>query len=260
MIKLSAIILEKNEQETIEDCLKSIQFVDEIIVLDSGSKDNTLTIVKKYTDNIVVINWTNFANARNNAINYTKGDWLLYVDADERITPKLQEEIKQVINSEKSNNGYFINRENYYLGKKWPTKDKVQRLFKKDKLIKWHGDLHETPEIIGEFGILDNPLIHITHRSLSQMLEKTIVWSDIEAKLRFDAHHPKISWWRLVRVMTTEFYNYFFKQKGFAAGVVGLIESLYQSFSIFITYVKLYELQIMDEKEKRPKRLEGAEG
>jgi glycosyltransferase involved in cell wall biosynthesis len=242
-MKLSILILTKNENEMIEDCLRSVAFGNEIIIIDSRSTDQTRETAQKYTDKIFTIEWSNFAEARNDAREKAHSEWILYLDADERITPKLQEEIVKIINSESKFNGYFINRDNFYLGKKWPTQDKVQRLFKKDKLIKWYGELHETPEIKGEFGTLENPLVHFTHRNLSQMLEKTIVWSDIEAKLRFNVNHPKVTWWRLLRVMTTEFYNYYIKQKGFKAGVIGLIESFYQSFSIFITYVKLYELQ-----------------
>ena len=92
-------------------------------------------------------------------------------------------------------------------------------------------------------------LLHFTHRDLSSMVEKTIEWSEIEAELRFQAGHPEISWWRFPKVMFGEFYNYFIKQRGFKAGTVGIIESIYQVFSIFVTYARLWEKQ---KDENRP--------
>jgi glycosyltransferase involved in cell wall biosynthesis len=248
-MKLSAVILTKNEEEMIKDCLESVRFVDEIIIIDANSSDKTREIAQKYTPNIYIYPPPGFADHRNFGLEKSHGQWILYLDADERVTPGLKREVLNLVNSNTDSNGFFVKRDNFYLGKKWPSQDKIQRLFRKEKFIKWLGELHETPQIKGGYGILENPLIHITHRNLSQMLKKTIEWSSIEAKLRFDAHHPKVTWWRLLRVMTTEFWNYYVKQRGFRAGTVGIIESLYQSFSIFITYVKLYELQIKQEEK-----------
>ena len=248
-MKLSAVILTKNEEEMIKDCLESVRFVDEIIIIDANSSDKTREIAQKYTPNIYIYPPPGFADHRNFGLEKSHWQWILYLDADERVTPGLKREVLNLVNSNTDSNGFFVKRDNFYLGKKWPSQDKIQRLFRKEKFIKWLGELHETPQIKGGYGILENPLIHITHRNLSQMLKKTIEWSSIEAKLRFDAHHPKVTWWRLLRVMTTEFWNYYVKQRGFRAGTVGIIESLYQSFSIFITYVKLYELQIKQEEK-----------
>ena len=107
----------------------------------------------------------------------------------------------------------------------------------------WKGILHESPIIDGEIGILDGFVLHYTHRDLSSMLAKTIQWSDYEARLRYDANHPKMTWWRFPRVMIPAFYNSFITQQGWKIGVIGFIESVFQMFSIFITYAKLWELQ-----------------
>ncbi len=107
----------------------------------------------------------------------------------------------------------------------------------------WKGQLHESPVIEGEVGELNGYLLHYTHRTLSQMLKKTIEWSRVEAQLRYNSGHPKMSWWRFPRVMISTFFDYYIVQRGYKIGTAGLIESMYQSFSIFVTYARLWELQ-----------------
>jgi hypothetical protein len=102
---------------------------------------------------------------------------------------------------------------------------------------------------VGLVGNLAGELKHDTHRSLEEMVAKTNEWSEIEAELRKSAHHPLISWWRLLRVTVTGFWNSFILQGGWRAGTVGWIESMYQGFSLFITYAKLWEMQ---EKDRKP--------
>jgi len=114
----------------------------------------------------------------------------------------------------------------------------------KSRILKgWKGQLHESPIIEGSIGELDGYIFHFTHRDLESMLDKTIEWSSVEALLRYNSGHPQITWWRFPRVMITAFLNSYIKQQGFRAGAVGVVESMYQSFSMFITYAKLWELQ-----------------
>jgi len=125
----------------------------------------------------------------------------------------------------------------------WTAIEKLERLFKKDALKSWKGQLHESPEIQGEAGELDGFLLHYTHRDLASMLTKTNEWSAIEAKLRYDTFHPQMEWWRFFRVMWTGFSNSYIQQGGWKVGTAGLIESVYQGFSMFVTYAKLWEMQ-----------------
>lgn len=253
MNKLSVLILTKNEEKNIEECLKSVEWCDEIIIIDDYSTDETLKEIKKLRNSVIKgktkifkkqMN-NNFAEQRNFGLDKTTGDWILSIDADERMTPELVNSIQHTVNSQ--NNyfaGYKLRRKNFYFGNnEWPYIEKLERLFRKDRLRGWYGELHESPRVEGEIGELDGFLLHYTHRNLSSMVEKTIEWSKIEAELRLKAGHPKMTWWRFPRVMFGEFFNYYIKQQGFKAGTVGLIESLYQSFSIFITYARLWEMQ-----------------
>lgn len=132
----------------------------------------------------------NFAEARNFGLNKSKGEWILYIDADERISADLVHEIKQELVINSAYNAYKIRRVNYYLGKVWPHQEMLERLFKKSTLLSWSGKVHESARVQGDIGQLKNHLIHYTHRNLFEMVQNTIVWSEIEAKLRFDAGHP----------------------------------------------------------------------
>ncbi len=246
MIKISAIILTKNAEELIADCLDSVSFCDEIIVIDDNSTDRTVDLAKHMGAHVFSDEAKSFAEKRNFGLKKAKGKWILYVDSDERISPELKTSIQDLVAKERSTvSAYRIKRKNFYFGNhEWPYIEKLERLFKKTKLQEWYGDLHETAKVDGEIAdIEDGFLFHYTHRDLTSMVEKTIKWSDVEADLRLKANHPKMSGWRFFRVMLTAFYGSYIKQEGWRAGTAGLVESIYQSFSMFITYAKLWEKQ-----------------
>ena len=183
---------------------------------------------------------------RNFAFSKVSFDWILYIDADERLTDEFKKEVKGVLDNFREENGiggFFIKRKTFFFGKNWGLSDKMQRLFYKKNFIGWEGVVHETPKIKGSFSEIKSPILHLTHRNLYQMLEKTNEWSEYEAKLRFDSKHPKMSWWRFLRIMLTGFFKSYLLEKGYKNGTAGIIESIYQSFSMFITYAKLWEKQ-----------------
>lgn len=240
---LSAIVIAKNNADVISDCLASLNFCDEIILVDAGSTDETVAIAKKFKSKIVEGEKLNFAKQRNIGKHAAKGDWILYIDTDERVSKPLQDEIVDRVTTA-TLSAFRLQRQNYYLGNHaWPKIEKLERLFKKSDLIEWYGELHETAKVKGEVGDLKGLIYHYTHRDLFSMLQKTILWSDIEAKLRIGSNHPSMSWWRFFRVMLTAFYDSYITQRGYKVGTAGLVESMYQAFSIFVTYAKLWELQ-----------------
>lgn len=247
-MKLTGIIIAKNEEQMIEDCLKSLSFCDEVVVVDNNSKDKTVEIAKKHQAKVYTDDYLDFSESRNLGLAKAEGDWVLYVDADERVSKELAESIKEKIKSDEIK-VYKVIRKNYYFGNnEWPHLEKLERLFFKKDFKGWTGKLHESPVYDGKAGVLNGFLLHFTHRDLSSMVSKTNKWSDTEALLRFNSNHPKMSWWRFPRVMLTAFFDSYIKQGGWKVGAAGLIESIYQSFSIFITYAKLWELQNLHKK------------
>ena len=251
-MNLSIIILAKNEAESIGACLDSLSPLDslEILVIDDGSTDDTVSIAEYKNARVISHQKKNFAEARNFALKQTKGEWILYIDADERVTLELASEIRKQLRNNSMWDAGRITRINYYLGKRWPTSEQVIRLFRKSKLKEWFGELHESPVVEGTVFDLAGSIHHFTHRTLSEMVENTLVWSEIEAKLRLANNHPPVSWWRIPRVMIPVFVNYYITQRGWQAGTVGLIESIYQAFSMFITYGRLWEMQNLTQNSK----------
>lgn len=244
MSKISTVIIARNEEKMIEDALDSVSFCDEIIVIDNNSTDNTKKIAEKKNAKVYDVNSNDFSFLRNYGLEKSSSEWILYLDSDERVSEQLQSSIKKVVSNGSEYSAFFLKRKNYYFGKnEWPQIEKLERLFKKQNLKKWKGQLHESPIIEGSIGELDGYIFHFTHRDLDSMLNKTIEWSSTEALLRYNSGHPQMTWWRFPRVMITAFLNSYIKQQGFRAGAVGLMESMYQAFSIFITYAKLWELQ-----------------
>ncbi len=241
---LSAIIITKNEELMIEDCLKSVSFADELIVVDTGNTDRTNEIASKFNSKIIRSHGTNYSAWRNDGLSNSTGDWILFVDADERVSRELAQEIQKV----RTPGSYLIPRKNNYLGKfmehgGW-GKEKILRLFYKSNLNGYINQLHEQPQITGEIFELKNPLLHYSHRDLNSMFEKTLQFTAVESKNRLITNHPSMSWWRFIRVMLTEFYIRFIKYQAWRDGTEGIIDGMFQIYNTFIIYARLWELQI----------------
>lgn len=255
---LSVIILTKNEEKMIGACLESVKFADGIIVADNGSTDGTLDRVKSLESThpsfggrvkVVRFEEQDFASLRNKAMEKATGDWVLYVDADERVLESLREEILRLTSlaQDDEDSAYAISRRNIIFGKEIDygpyKKDWVIRLFKKVNFENWTGKVHETPHFKGKLGYTKNSFLHLTHRSVDQFILKSLEWSKIDADLRLEAGHPKMSGWRFLRIFITEIWNQGFLRKGFFNGDIGIMDSILQAFSLYITYVRVWELQ-----------------
>lgn len=247
MKELTVIIISRSDEDVISDAILSARkLAEEVIVVDSNNDDKTRIIADRLKARVIKHPFKNFSDQRNFGILHATTPWILYLDSDERLTDEFCKEVEQVLSSrsvDSNVNGYFINRKTYYFGHDWKYQDKVQRIFYRKKFLEWRGVVHETPVIDGEFGTINAPIKHFTHRNLSQMIRKTNEWSEYEARLRFESGHPQMASWRFLRVMATEFIKSYVKNGGYKNGVYGIIEAMYQAFSIFITYAKLWELQ-----------------
>ena len=244
---LSVIIIARNEEPRIKKCIEALDFADEILVIDNNSTDKTAEVASRHDARVVSLHELDFAKLRNIGADTAESSWILYVDADETVTPQLASSIRKAIQTdEELYGGYELYRRNHYLGARWPKSEWMLRLIRKNALQGWHGRLHETALVKGSVGKLEGILLHDTHRTLSEMVDKTNEWSETEAALRYSIHHPSITWWRILRVILTGFWHSFVAQGGWRAGTVGWIESIYQGFSMFVTYAKLWELQQKD--------------
>lgn len=245
-MKISALILTLNEEEMISDCIKQLSFADEIVILDQNSKDRTLEIAKQCGAIVMQKSTGEFDKDRNLLRNNARGEWLLYLDADERLTTDTQAEINNLIHNGKKS-AYYFPRQNYILGKWlkhggwWP--DYVPRLFKKADLLSWEGKVHESPTVRGQFGYAKTPIKHLTARSVTKMLDKSTKWAKIEAGLYAKANAPKVTKIKVIKAMTREFILRYFIKFGLLDGYIGLIQSLFQTWHKAIILVYLWEIQ-----------------
>lgn len=245
-LPISALILSRNEQANIQDCLEQLDFVDEIILLDQDSRDKTLEIAQKFQCKIISSSEESFSKKRNMLAKAAKNDWLLYIDADERLEKESVDEIfRAVTNGDHS--VYLFPRKNIILGKWlkhggwWP--DYVPRLFKKSDLLKWTGKVHESPKTSGTIGYFKTPLTHLTAPNVSHMFEKTIKYAKVEALLYFKSQSPSVNIPKVIYASVREFLKRYFLKSGFLDGRVGLVESAYQAYHTAVVLVHLWELQ-----------------
>lgn len=252
---ISVIIIAKNEASMIVPAIESASFADEVLVIDTGSTDTTPALSKK--SGARVVNYTtgkSFSDWRNFGLKEAHGEWIVYLDADERISKALATEIQSIVSAQKpSSYAYAIPRSNEIFGKEfrhggwWP--DYVKRFYKRSELKKWVGDLHEEPVFEGPMNHLENHLVHIKHETIFEMVEKTNYWSAIEGRLMFEAHHPQMNVVRFMSGMFREFWKRMIVHMAFLDGKKGIIMAMYQVFSRFCSYTKLWELQIQSKNK-----------
>lgn len=246
---IGAVIIAKNEEEKIAGCLESItKWVDEVIVVDGGSIDRTREIAKSFGAKVVELVEGDFSERRTLGTDKVSSSWVLHIDADERVTPELKREILNVVGNVTSLTHFAIPRINYVFNKRmkhcglWP--DYVVRLFRKDSFVSWRGALHEQPVIKGKLGYLESAFVHIKHDNLFDIVKKTNSWSNVEADLMLKAGHPPMNVPRFLSAMFREFWLRMIKQKAFLDGVEGVVYGIYQVYSRFLSYAKLWEMQI----------------
>ena len=243
MEKISVIIITKNEEENIRDCLNSIKWADEILIVDSGSKDKTIEIAKGFTEKIFEKKWEGFAVQKRYALSLTSNELVLNLDADERVSEKLKEEI-QGLNF--SYDGYFIPRENYFLNKKITTcgweKDNQLRLFKKSSAKVTEKLIHEGFVVDGKVDYLKNPIVHFTFTSIEKSFSKINSYSTLQA-LEVYRNKKKVTSGTIVSHGLSAFLRYYFSLKGYKDGIFGLMISLFNSITTLLTYMKIWEYQ-----------------
>ncbi len=248
--KISAIIITKNEENNISDCLASVSWCDEIIVVDSGSTDNTIELCRKYTDKILITtDWPGFGIQKNRALEMATSEWVLSIDADERVTQVLRQEIKQTI-ANCAQSSFRIPRQSSYCGRiikhsGW-SPDYVIRLFKRDSASFSNDIVHEKVEISqGKTGTFKSSLQHYPFDSLEQVLEKINLYSSSNA-LKSYTCKTKSSVFKAVSHGIWAFLNTYILRAGFLDGQEGFILAVSSAEVSYYRYIKLIYLYKKD--------------
>ncbi|MCF8723495.1 glycosyltransferase involved in cell wall biosynthesis [Nitrospina gracilis] len=249
---LSVILITKNEAVRIRQCLESVKWADEIVVLDSGSTDGTPDICREYTSEVHDVDWPGFGLQKNRALDMATGDWVLSVDADEVVTDALRDEIERTLRKPKYN-GYRIPRSSHYVGRcirhsGW-TPDYVVRLMKKGSGAFTNSLVHEKLEIAGKVGRLKNPLIHYSFDTFEDVLDKMNRYSTYNAQMLYEQDRSSSLLEAVARGMWAFFRTYFLK-RGFLDGRQGFQLAVSNAEGTYYKYVKLMELHRKKKSEK----------
>jgi glycosyltransferase involved in cell wall biosynthesis len=246
---ISAIVIARNEEKMIGQCLNTLRWCDELIVINNGSSDSTVGIAHKFGAKVFSLEG-GFAELRNEGWKRAKTDWVFYVDADERVTPALAAEIKKVISAEQnegSHAAYGVSRANVMYGTHmthggW-EKDTVIRLFKSSQLLGWSGSIHEHADVMGTTGVLEQQLVHFTHRNTIDGLKKTIEWTPLEAQQLAEANIGLVSTFTILRKGVMEILRRAVMKQGYKDGMLGWVEAIIQGINRALVYIQTWELQ-----------------
>ena len=246
MERLSATIITRDEEHNIAEALKSLSWVDEIVVIDSGSTDRTVEICRKYTDRVYYRDWSGYVDQKNYAVDRASHDWIFSLDADERAGPELQAEIIKLRSQGFQYAGYRIPRVAFFMGRwirhgDWYP-DYQLRLFDRRR-GRWEGGrVHESVQIRGDAGMLGGEIQHFTYRRLSDYLRRLETYSTLAAA-DYDQKGRRFSPLGLMANPFLAFLRGYIFKRGFLDGTPGLMVAVLGAVSVYFKYAKLFEMQ-----------------
>ena len=249
--KISACITAGNEESNIRRCLRSLAWTDEIVVVDSFSKDRTVEISREFTDRIYQHEWLGYIGQKNLIKDLAAGPWILFVDADEEVSPELRDEIVAEFESGRNAgyDGYEFPRIVYYMGRwirhgEWYP-DLKMRLFRKDRGVCAGNEPHDRTTVPGKVKRLSGHLHHYTYDNIQDQIRTLNEFAGITAFSMYNAGKPFL-WTDLFFRPPVRFIKSFFFKAGFQDGMLGWIIARLSAFGVFLKYAKLYEMYRMD--------------
>jgi len=245
-VDISVVIITFNEEKRLEPALKSVAGVaSEIIVVDSHSTDGTVKLARRYTPKVFERAWTNFADQKNFANAQAAGPWILSLDADERLSPELRDEILALRRGEPDCAGFSMPRLVHYLGRwirhsGWYPDRKI-RLFRKDRAV-WKGEyVHESLLLDGPLGRLKGPLHHFTYETIAAHVARINTFSGLGAQKLY-ARGKKGRFLHLLVLPWARFFKSYILQLGVLDGFPGLVIAALSGYAVFLRYAKLREI------------------
>jgi len=239
------VIVTYNEESNIEDALRSAAGFDEIVVVDSFSTDRTVEICRMHTNRVYQHQWPGYAKQKQRAADYAANPWVLILDADERITAELRQEIAETIERTEQD-GFSVPRKNFFLGKWirhsgwWP--DNTLRLFRKEKGCLEDREVHEKVVVNGSVGNLAGCMEHYTYRTISDYIRKMDMYAALAAReIRKKSGRPGVEFLAIKPFFT--FLKMYILRLGFLDGMHGFILAVLYSYYTFLKYAKAWELE-----------------
>ena len=242
--RLSAVVIACNEETRLRECLLSLAWVDEMVVVDAESTDKTASIAREFTDHVFVRPWPGFAEQKNFGIAQAKGDWILSVDADEEVTPELQEEILAVMARPDAAVGYRVPRRNIFWGR-WVRHGRLYpdwqlRLFRRERGRFLPHRVHESVHVDGPVARLSAPLVHRSYRDAGDFLERAHRYAGLAAE-EWVAQGRGVRAWNLVLGPLGRFLSMYVVHGGFLDGWRGFLLAVLYAYYVFVRWVKIWE-------------------
>ena len=246
MPKLSVTVITRNEARDIGEALQSSAWADELIVVDSGSTDDTVAIAQRFTPRVIVREWPGYVAQKNYAASAASHDWILSLDADERVTPELAREVQRLMAAEPPHSGYRVPRVTWHLGRWIRTTDWYPdtqlRLYDR-RAAEWTGKyVHESVSVRGSIGRLRGELQHFAYRDVADHLE-TIDRYTTDAARQMREAGRRGSLWQIAGHPPLAFLRNYLVRGGIRDGLPGFIISALNSYYVFLKFAKLWELQ-----------------
>ncbi len=242
---ISVFIITYNEEKIITKCLEKLDWCDEIVVVDSGSTDSTVTICENFGAKVVFNKFENFGKQKQFALNQTKNNWVLSLDADEVLSANLIQEIKDVVFENQTKHGFLVPRTHVFLHKVFKfgseNKKSILRLFNKNYGKFVENKVHEVIEVSGEIGVLKNEMLHYTVFTVSTAIQKQLKYSLLSAEFLFEKG-KKTSLAKVLLKFPFDFIRFYFIQRNFLNGYQGFVWSMLSAFGSFVKYATLYDL------------------
>ena len=244
MAELTVVILTRNEAHNVVDCLASVAWADQHVVLDSLSSDNTVDLARQHGATVFQHPFHDYADQRNTALDLVETEWVFFVDADERATPELAQEVRDVI-ARRSEVGWWVPRKNYIFGKwirhtGWYPDYQLRVLRRSQARYDPTRQVHEVVVLDGEAGYLQNTLTHFNYDHVGQFLNKQRVYTDYEARILFEQNiRPK--WRSFILQPIREFWRRYVTLQGYRDGGHGLLLSVLMAYFNLVMYVRLRE-------------------
>jgi (heptosyl)LPS beta-1,4-glucosyltransferase len=245
MPRLSVTVIALNQEANLGDCLASVSFADDIVVVDTGSTDRTVEVARTFTDRVLNAPWQGFGRTKNYALDQAKGDWVFSMDTDERVPPALKDEILAVVAADGPLNGYRVPRKNYFCGR-WIRHlgwypDYTLRLFRRDRGRFRDREVHEEVVVDGPVGVLRTPLEHYSYRSLSEYVSRMDRYARLAAQELVKADRRPLPGELFFRPFFSFLHLYVIK-RGFLEGATGYDLAVLMSMYKFLKYYYLREL------------------
>lgn len=249
-MKVSLVVITKNEEKNIEKCIKSVPFADEVIVVDSGSTDKTKEIVESLGGKFIYNPWPGFGRQKQFAIEQAKNNWLVLLDADEYLSEKCQQEIITILKTEPKFSGYRIPRQQIFMGKECyygKSVDYPLRLVDRSQGAYDLKNIHESFISHGEISTLKYPMTHNSGITVFDRCKK--IMRDLELELE-NNNFPNLTVWNITIDPIRYFLSYYFKRKAFKDGLPGFVMTALFSIQVFLQNAAQYEKNLVISHKK----------